>query len=82
MSQYKCPCSFLPLDGYRHNNYPLSHNPPKLNNLYGGKKTINRRKTNGKKTINRKSKNRKKTNGRKKSKTLVKRNKNIRTKKK
>lgn len=38
MSQYKCPCSYLPLDGYRHNNYPLSNNPPKSNTLYGGKK--------------------------------------------
>ena len=39
MSQYKCPCSYLPLDGYKHNTYPLSNNPPKLNTLYGGKKT-------------------------------------------
>lgn len=39
MSQYKCPCSYLPLDGYRHNVYPLSHNPPKLNNMIGAKKS-------------------------------------------
>ena len=45
MSQYKCPCSYLPLDGYKHNTYPLSNNPPKLNTLYGGKKTKSKSKS-------------------------------------
>ena len=64
MSQYKCPCSYLPLDGYKHNTYPLSNNPPKLNTLYGGKKSKNKTsrktKTNKNKTI-RKTKTNKKT---------------------
>ena len=45
MSQYKCPCSYLQLDGYKHNTYPLSNNPPKLNTLYGGKKTKSKSKS-------------------------------------
>ena len=61
MSQYKCPCSFIPLDGYRHNIYPLSHNPPKLN-TGGKKKTKKTRKT--KKTKSRKINNRRKSNKR------------------
>jgi len=28
VSQYKCPCAFLPLDGPKQNIYPLSNNPP------------------------------------------------------
>ena len=27
VSQYKCPCDNLPLDGSKQNTYPLSHNP-------------------------------------------------------
>ena len=53
MSQYKCPCSYLPLDGYKHITYPLSNNPLKLNTLYGGKKyTLNKKH----KTLNKKHK--------------------------
>ena len=36
MSQYKCPCGSLPLDGPKHNYYPLSNNPPARMN--GGKR--------------------------------------------
>lgn len=39
VSQYKNPCGVLPLDGPKHNNYPLSNNPPKT----GGKKKYRRK---------------------------------------
>ena len=45
VSQYKCPCPFLPLDGTKQNVYPLSHNP-KANwpvGYNGGKKTKRKR---------------------------------------
>ena len=39
VSQYKNPCVYLPLDGSKHNSYPLSNNPPKS----GGKKKYRRK---------------------------------------
>merc|ERR1712072_1267074 len=39
VSQYKCPCPYLPLDGPKQNVYPLSHNPkPSWPVGVGGKK--------------------------------------------
>lgn len=50
VEQYKCPCNFLPLDGTKHNIYPLSHNPksgPPFGLTTGGKKTMRRNKKGG-----------------------------------
>ena len=67
MSQYKCPCGFLPLDGSTHNRYPLSNNPPPLNKLVGGNRKS--------KITNKKSKILKKTKNNK-LKTFLRRKKN------
>ena len=45
MSQYKCPCNYLPLDGPKHNVYPLSNNPPVKQIAGGVKKKIKRKLT-------------------------------------
>merc|ERR1711934_469556 len=51
VEQYKSPCSFLPLDGSKHNVYPLSHNPspgPPYGISTGGKRASNKGKKNKK----------------------------------
>lgn len=55
VEQYKAPCNFLPLDGPKHNVYPLSHNPHSgapVGNSVGGlrKNRKSKRKQNKRKT--------------------------------
>merc|ERR1712100_346478 len=60
VEQYKSPCSFLPLDGTKHNVYPLSHNPspgPPYGISTGGKRASNKGKKNKNKTKNKKGGN-------------------------